>query len=168
MKISIIAAMAENRVIGRKGTIPWNIPADRRRFRELTMGHPLIMGRKTFESIGRPLPGRANIVLSRQRDFRAKGCIVAASLDDALLACADAEQIFICGGVELYREALPLADYIYLTVVHMECEGDAFFPPIPGEFVEVERVDPEGGSLCTFILYRRMVGSHDATSSIGA
>ena len=168
MKISIIAAMAENRVIGRKGTIPWNIPADRRRFRELTMGHPLIMGRKTFESIGRPLPGRANIVLSRQRDFRAKGCIVAASLDDALLACADAEQIFICGGVELYREALPLADYIYLTVVHMECEGDAFFPPIPGEFVEVERVDPEGGSRYTFILYRRMVGSHDATSSIGA
>jgi dihydrofolate reductase len=155
MIISIIAAMADNRVIGRGGAIPWDVPADRRRFRELTMGHPVIMGRKTFESIGRPLPGRPNIILSREPAFRAEGCIIAKSLEDALLACGGADEVFICGGEELYQQALAIADRIFLTVVHQLCDGDAFFPPLPAEYEETERSECEGGSPCTFISYSR-------------
>jgi dihydrofolate reductase len=155
MIISIIAAMAENRVIGRGGAIPWDIPDDRRRFRELTMGHPVIMGRKTFESIGRPLSGRRNIILSRRPDYRGEGCCVVHSLEDALSASAGADEVFICGGEELYRLALPLATRIYLTVVHGSCDGDAFFPPIPAEFIETDRLDTGLEALCTFILYQR-------------
>jgi dihydrofolate reductase len=155
MIISIIAAMADNRVIGRGGAIPWDIAADRRRFRELTMGHPVIMGRRTFESIGRPLPGRSNIILSRKPSFRAEGCIVANSLEDALLACGDADEVFICGGEELYRQALATADRIFLTVIHQGFDGDAFFPPIPAGYVETERSECEGGVTCTFITFCR-------------
>jgi dihydrofolate reductase len=147
--------MAENRVIGRSGAIPWDIPADRRRFSELTMGHPIIMGRKTFESIGRQLPGRMNIILTRQQEFQANGCCVAQTLEDALLVCAGADEVFICGGEGLYLLALPLAERIYLTVVHGECGGDAFFPPIPADFVEKERLEPADEARCTFILYQR-------------
>jgi dihydrofolate reductase len=155
--ISIIAAMAENRVIGRGGAIPWDIPADRRRFRELTTGHPIIMGRKTFESIGRQLPGRMNIILTRQQEFQANGCCVAQTLEDALLACTGVDEVFICGGEELYRLALPLAERIYLTVVHGECGGDAFFPPIPADFAETERLEPADEGRCTFIQYQRRI-----------
>jgi dihydrofolate reductase len=156
MIISIIVAMAENRVMGRNGAIPWDLPADLRRFRELTMGRPVIMGRKTWESIGQPLPGRRNIVLSRRPDFRAEGCIVARSLEEALGMCAADDEAFICGGEELYRLALPLADTIYLTLVHQVCDGDVFFPPIPVDFAVTERSAPEEGGGCTFIIYRRM------------
>jgi dihydrofolate reductase len=139
-RIAIIAAMTENRVIGRNGTIPWDLPEDRRHFRELTMGHPVIMGRKTFESIGRPLPGRTTIILSRQRDFLAEGCLMVPDLEAALTAASGNSEIFICGGGELYREALPRAARLYLTIVHMSVDGDTFFPEIPaGEFVEVVR-----------------------------
>jgi len=155
MIISIIAAMADNRVIGRGGAIPWDMPADRRRFRALTMGHPVIMGRKTFESIGSPLPGRTNIILSRDEAFRADGCSVARSLEDALLACAGAGEVFICGGEELYRQALPLAERIFLTVVHQDCDGDALFPPIPEDFAETARSECEDGASCTYITYTR-------------
>jgi dihydrofolate reductase len=155
MIISIIAAMAENRVIGREGAIPWDIPADRRRFRELTMGRPVIMGRKTFDSIGRPLPGRSNIVLSRDPAYRAEGCIIVKSLEDALLACGCADEAFICGGEELYRQALAVADRIFLTVVHRLCQGDAYFPLITADYVETERSECEGGAPCTFISYSR-------------
>jgi dihydrofolate reductase len=155
MIISIIAAMAENRVIGLNGMIPWDISDDRRRFRELTMGHPIIMGRKTFESIGRPLPGRRNIILSRRPGYRAEGCCVVHSFADALLTSADADEVFICGGEELYRMALPLANRIYLTVFHRFCAGDVFFPPIPAGFVEAERLDAGFEAHCTFILYLR-------------
>jgi dihydrofolate reductase len=155
MILSIIAAMAENRVIGRAGAIPWDIPADRQRFRELTMGHPVIMGRKTFTAIGRPLPGRENIILTRQPGYRVEGCRVAATLKEALAACAGADEVFICGGEDIYRQALAVADRIYLTVIHRECAGDTFFPPIPAEFVETERTAAGGGSPCTFILYQR-------------
>jgi dihydrofolate reductase len=153
MIISIIAAMTENHVIGRGGTIPWDIPADRRRFRELTIGHPIIMGRKTFESIGKPLPGRKNIILSRQPDYRREGCCVVHSFADALSASTGADEVFICGGEELYRQALKLADRIYLTVVHMESFGDSYFPTIPAVFVEKERLEAKP---CTFILYKRV------------
>src|SRR5512137_2047046 len=155
MIISIIAAMADNRVIGRGGAIPWDIPADRRRFRELTMGHPVIMGRKTYESIGRPLPGRTNIILSRGPDFRVEGCTIAKSLKDALLVCGGADEVFICGGEELYQQALDVADRIFLTVVHKVCDGDAFFPLIPVDYVETERSECEGVAPCTFICYNR-------------
>jgi dihydrofolate reductase len=157
MIISIIAAMTENHVIGRDGTIPWDIPADRRRFRELTMGHPIIMGRKTFESIGKPLPGRRNIILSRQPEYRREGCCVVHFLADALTASAGADEVFICGGEELYRQALPLAEKIYLTIVHMECCGDAYFLQIPSDFEETERLEAEDGSPCTFIIYQRRI-----------
>jgi dihydrofolate reductase len=155
MIISIIAAMSETGVIGYRGAIPWDIPSDRRRFRELTMGHTLIMGRKTYESIGRPLPGRRNIILSSRPDYNAEGCLIFGSLDEALLACADTEEVFICGGEELYREALPLADNIFLTIVHTDPQGDAFFPPVPDDFIETERSDITDKTPCTFIAYRR-------------
>lgn len=156
MRISIIAAMAQNRVIGRKGTMPWDLPEDRRRFREITWGHPVIMGRKTFESIGRPLPGRKNIVLTRQPEFRAEGCLVLHDMQSALDACAGSDELFIIGGGELYREALPLAERIYLTVVHGEVEGDVLFPELPaGEFREVERREVRDALPCDFVIYER-------------
>jgi dihydrofolate reductase len=159
LNISIIAAMSENRVIGNGGDIPWDIPADRRRFRELTMGHTVLMGRKTFEAIGRPLEGRRNIVLTSRPGYQASGCIVAASLGEALRICSDAEQVFICGGGGVYLEALPLADEIYLTLVHLVCEGDVFFPSIPDCFVERERWETGDVVPCTFINYIRTDGT---------
>lgn len=156
MRISIIAAMAENRVIGREGAMPWDLPEDRRRFREITWGHPIIMGRKTFDSIGRPLPGRKNIVLTRQPDFRAEGCLVLHDMRSALEACAGSDEVFIIGGGELYREALPLSERIYLTVVHGEFEGDVLFPELPaGEFREVERLEVRDTIPCDFVVYER-------------
>lgn len=141
MIISLIASMSENRVIGRDNAIPWDIPADRRRFREITMGHPLIMGRRTFESIGRPLPGRTTIVLTRRSDYHPSGCLVAPGLTDALALCAGADEIFVCGGEELYREALPLAQRLYLTIVNGDWQGDTYFPEFGREFKETCRED---------------------------
>ncbi len=156
MIISIIAAMAENRIIGRNGAIPWDLPADRRRFKSLTMGHPVIMGRKTFDSIGHPLPGRKNIILTRQPGFQAEGCLVAHDLRTALAACAGSAEVFICGGGELYREALPLADRIYLTIIHGEVRGDVLFPELPAEdFEERERRTVHDTPPCTFLLLVR-------------
>ncbi|KAF0218882.1 MAG: dihydrofolate [Geobacteraceae bacterium] len=159
MRISLIAAMSENRVIGRCGAIPWDVPADRKRFRELTTGHTLIMGRKTFESIGRPLPGRTTIILTRQGGYRACGCLVAHDLRSALLMAGDADEVFVCGGGEVYREVLPLAERVYVTIVHGEFEGDAFFPAIPDAFIEVERKEVEAPLPYTFITYQRLPGS---------
>jgi len=131
MIVAIIAAMSSNRVIGRQGTIPWHIPEDLRRFRELTTGHALIMGRKTYESIGRPLPGRKTIIVTRQPAYAAAGCLTAASLDGALRLAEPSAEAFICGGAELYRQALPFAARIYLTVINEAVAGDATFPEIP-------------------------------------
>jgi dihydrofolate reductase len=155
--ISLIAAMADNRVIGRGNAIPWHIPADLKRFKAVTLGHPVIMGRKTFESIGGPLPGRKTLILTKSRSYRAEGSEIFHSLRDALDACAGAGEVFICGGGEVYREALPLASRIYLTVVHMDVDGDTMFPEIPYDFKEVEREEMTGdGAIpCSFILYER-------------
>jgi dihydrofolate reductase len=139
MKITLIAAMAENRVIGRGVAIPWDLPDDRRRFWELTWGHPVVMGRKTFETLDGPLPGRENIVLTRDSDYRAEGCLVVHDRDEVLDVAGDADELFVCGGGEVYREFLPLADKIYLTVLHREVEGDVLFPEIPGDFVVMAR-----------------------------
>ncbi len=156
MIISLIAAMAENRVIGRGNSIPWNIPADLKRFRAITMGHPVIMGRKTFDSIGGVLPGRKTVILTRNKFYEAEGSVVVNSLRDALDACENAGEVFICGGGEVYREALPLASRIYLTVVHMNADGEVRFPEIPDDFMEVEREEMVTEPiLCTFILFER-------------
>jgi dihydrofolate reductase len=137
--ISLIAAMAENRVIGRGNKMPWDLPSDRKHFHALTRGHPIILGRKTFESIGRPLSNRTNIVLTRQSDFRAKGCVIVHDLGSAFSACSGAEEMFICGGEEVFKETIYRADRIYLTILQTHTEGDAFFPEIPPFFEEIKR-----------------------------
>src|SRR5512146_1277137 len=114
MILSIIAAMAGNRVIGRDNRMPWDLPSDRRRFHALTRGRPIILGRKTFESIGRPLSHRTNIVLTRNRNFRAEGIVIVHDLVSAFAACSGADEVFVCGGEEVFRETIGLADRIYL------------------------------------------------------
>ena len=128
--ISLIVAAAENNVIGRDGGMPWHLRADLARFKSLTMGKPVVMGRRTFESIGKPLPGRRNIVVTSRAGFVAPGCEVVGSIDDALAAAGDAGEIMVIGGADLYRQVLPRADRIYLTRVHVECDGDVRFPEL--------------------------------------
>ena len=136
IRLAVIVAAAENDVIGRSNSLPWHLPEDLRYFKRVTMGKPIIMGRKTFESIGRPLPGRSNIVISRSRGYAARGVHLVASLDEAILlarsiAEADGvEEAVVIGGAEIYALALPLADRLYLTRVHSSVEGDAFLPAI--------------------------------------
>jgi dihydrofolate reductase len=125
--ISIIAAIAENGVIGRDNTLPWKLPADLQYFKKITMGHPIIMGRKNHEDIGRPLPGRQNIILTRDSTYQANGCTVVNSVEQAVHA-AEQEEIFIIGGAEIYRLFLPVADRLYITQIHQEVEGNVYFP----------------------------------------
>lgn len=126
--ISLVVAMDRNRLIGRDNGLPWHLPADLKHFKAVTMGKPIIMGRKTHESIGRPLPGRRNIVISRDPAYSAPGCEVFTGLDEALAALADVEEIAIIGGMGIFTLALPLADRMYLTVIDDTFEGDAWFP----------------------------------------
>lgn len=129
--ISIVVAIAEgNRAIGRDNNLPWHIPSDLKRFKQLTSGHPIIMGRKTYESIGRPLPNRTNIVITRDTSYVAPGCIVVNDLNTALQKAKelDSEEIFIIGGGEIFKQALPLVTKLYLTIVHDSIKGDVFFP----------------------------------------
>jgi dihydrofolate reductase len=127
-RISIIVAMARNRVIGAGGRIPWHLPNDLTLFKRLTMGHHIIMGRKTYESIGRLLPGRTTVIVTRQADYAVPGAIVARSLQDAIASCANDEEVFVIGGAEVYRSALPLADRIHLTLVDAAPAGDVRMP----------------------------------------
>jgi dihydrofolate reductase len=127
-RICLIAALAANRVIGKNNALPWHLPADLKRFKALTMGHPVVMGRKTYESIGRPLPGRRNLVITRNLDYSAPGCEVVHSLDAAIAACRGAQEIFIIGGAELFRESLPRAHCLEFTEIRAEIEGDVTFP----------------------------------------
>jgi dihydrofolate reductase len=131
--ISLIVAAAENNVIGRDGRLPWHLPADLRRFKSLTMGKPIVMGRRTFESIGKPLPGRRNIVVTRRAGYEAPGCEVVGSIDAALAAAVDADEIMVIGGGDVYRQLLPRADRIFFTRVHFECDGDAIFPELDAD-----------------------------------
>lgn len=156
MKISLIVAMTENRVIGKDGDIPWKLPEDQKRFKSLTQGHTLIMGRRTYESIGRPLPNRRNVVVTRQKDYSAPGCEVVESLDAALrLARTSGEtEAFVGGGAGLYAEALPAADRIYLTVIHTQAEGDTFFPEFDtANFVEASRERMNGPLEFSYVTY---------------
>ncbi len=126
--ISIIVAMASNRTIGLNNTLPWRIPEDLRHFKALTMGHHMIMGRKTYESIGKPLPGRTTVVVTRDRNLKIEGCIMAYSLQDAIAACGTDDEIFVVGGAEIYVQALNMADTLYITEIQQEVAGDAWFP----------------------------------------
>ncbi|MDX8397747.1 MAG: type 3 dihydrofolate reductase [Mariprofundaceae bacterium] len=128
MKLSLIWAMDANRLIGQDNALPWKLPADMKWFRKQTMGKPILMGRKTFESIGKPLPGRINIVLSRQADLKIEGCVVVQNIEAAKAAVADAEEIMVIGGAEVYAMLLPEADCLYLTKINACFTGDAWFP----------------------------------------
>jgi len=137
MQLSLIVAMTENRVIGKDNQLPWKIPADMRYFKQTTVGHPVIMGRKTFESLNKPLVDRKNIVLSQQQDWQAAGCTVVHSIQDALTAAQDTQEVFIIGGATIYKAFLPLVDCIYLTEIHTILEGDSYFPELNSREWEV-------------------------------
>jgi dihydrofolate reductase len=159
--LSLIVAMSENRVIGRNGGLPWRLAADLRRFRRLTMGHPLLMGRKTFESIGRVLPGRTSVVITRQDDYTTAGAVVAHSLEQARLLTSDDDQVFVIGGAEIYRLALPVADRICLTLIHAQVAGDTFFPELsPGDWQLTETIrhprDEQNEYDHSFLTYARV------------
>ncbi len=142
MVVALIAAVADNGVIGIDNRLPWHLPGDLQWFKRQTLGKPIVMGRRTFQSIGRPLPGRENIVVSRDPDFRAAGCRVVGSLDEALEAASGAPEVMIIGGAELYRQTLPRAQRLYLTRVHANVEGDARFPEVDSsQWREVARED---------------------------
>jgi dihydrofolate reductase len=137
--ISLIVAMAQNGVIGRDSALPWRLPEDLKRFKEFTLGKPILMGRRTFEAIGRPLPGRANLVLTRDRDWRAPGVIPVHSVEEALLQTRTCDELVVIGGAEIYRLLLPLARRIYLTHVHADIPGDTYFPAFdPAQWDDVE------------------------------
>lgn len=142
--VSLIVAMSSNGVIGRDGDLPWHLPADLRHFKMTTMGHHLIIGRATWDEVGRPLPGRTMVVVTRNRDFAAGGVLVAHSLDEALAMVRDDDEAFIGGGAEIYRQALDagMVDRLYITRVHAEVEGDTLFPSFdPDEWLLADRVD---------------------------
>jgi len=170
-EIVLIAAVAQNGVIGSRGGLPWRLPTDLKRFKSLTMGKPIVMGRKTCESIGRPLPGRMNIAISRNPDFSARGVDVAASLEEALQLAevsvrgrAADTQICVIGGEEIYRQALPIADRLEIAHVLAEVDGDARFPEIDPAVWEISAEEPVTQAMgdsapIRFVTYRRRAGS---------
>lgn len=148
MKICLVWAQDQNRVIGRNNSLPWHLPEDLKYFKRITLGKPVVMGRKTFESIGRPLPGRTNIVISRNPDYAADGVRVVSSLDAAMALCKSigetdgVDEAMIIGGAEIFRQALPAADRLYLTEVHAEVPGDTWFPEFDRDgWREIDRED---------------------------
>lgn len=158
MVVSIIVAMSENRVIGRAGRIPWHIPDDLKWFKAKTLDHAVIMGRKTYESIGRPLPGRQNIIISRRKGYKVSGAEVFHSIADALMELKDTqkEEVFIIGGAQIFQEVLPCTDRIYLTLVHREYKGDTFFPELTeGRFEEVKSTAVSGTLPFTIKIFER-------------
>ncbi|WP_295673441.1 dihydrofolate reductase [uncultured Mucilaginibacter sp.] len=141
MNISIVVAISENHVIGKDNKLLWYLPNDLKHFKEITSGHTVIMGRKTYESVGKPLPRRRNIIITRQA-ISIEGCEVVNSIEAALALCADEEEVFIVGGAEIYKQSMHLTDRIYLTIVHKVYDGDSFFPEInKSEWREVSRED---------------------------
>ena len=128
MTISLIAAVSKNGVIGENNSLIWKIPEDMKRFRQLTTGKPVIMGRKTFESIGKPLPNRTNVIITRDKNYNAEGCVVVHSVDEALKAAKGAEEVMVIGGAQIYSQFLPIADKMHLTFIDKDFEGDAYFP----------------------------------------
>lgn len=157
-RVYLVAAVARNGVIGSEGKLPWRLPEDLRHFKELTLGHPVIMGRKTWESLGRPLPGRENIVVTHARGYDAPGAHVAASLEGALALCAGEPLAFVIGGGELYAAALPLADAMVLTEIGRDFPGDTSFPPYDRSAWRETQRKPQtaaDGLRFDFVLYER-------------
>lgn len=159
-RLSIIVAMAQNRTIGVNNTLPWRCPEDLKRFKALTMGHHMIMGRKTFDSIGKPLPGRTTVVVTRNASLKIEGCVMARSLEEAIAACAGDSEIFIVGGADIYAQSLGLADTLYITEIQQDIEGDAHFPAFDAtawqEIARERRNQTEPQALAYhFVTYRR-------------
>jgi dihydrofolate reductase len=159
VSLSLIVAIAKNRVIGVNNTLPWHLPEDLKRFRSLTTGHHIIMGRKTYDSLGRLLPGRTTVIVTRNQNYKVEGAIVVHSLEGAIAACGDDNEAFLIGGAELYKDGLKLANKLYLTEIDAEYEGDAFFPEFEmNEWKEGEREghQAENGLGFSYITYQRI------------
>ena len=171
MHIVIVVAMSENRAIGKDNQLLWQMPADLQHFKKITMGKPILMGRKTYQSIGRPLPGRTNVIITRDENFKAEGCLVVNSIESALAVVKDQEEICVIGGADLFRQMLPMVERIYLTVVHHEFEDDTFFPELDlAEWRELEKIsnlaDEKNKYPYDFlILQKKRVSNHDYNGS---
>ena len=165
MTLSLIVARARNGVIGRGNALPWKLPEDLAHFKRTTLGHPIVMGRRTWDSIGRPLPGRRNIVVTRNAAWQVDGVERAASLDEALAACDPSEDVFVIGGAELYAQALPRADRVIVTEIDREYDGDVFFPPLDvTQWREVSRdAHPPSGDAAgfAFVHYARRAAAEN-------
>ncbi len=164
--IAIIVAYSQNRVIGRDGRIPWKIPGEQLRFRKLTLGNAVVMGRRTYEEIGRPLPGRLNIILSTTQRYEGENLLTAASLEEAIALAGDRD-IYIAGGAKLYEEALPLADRLYITEIHRQVEGDTFFPNFDESLYEknCEESCPEKMPY-SYVTYTRKAAGQNAPTEV--
>ncbi len=160
MQISMIFARAENGVIGKDNTIPWHLPEDLARFKQLTQGHPVIMGRKTWDSLPprfRPLPGRKNVVITRQKNWSADGAFAASSLDAAIALCSEAPEVWVLGGAQIYAQAEVIAHRTEVTVIHQDFEGDAYAPPLASNWIEAAREShvSTNGLAYSFISYSK-------------
>ena len=143
MLISIISAVSDNNVIGKTNSLPWYLPADLKHFKDVTMGHIIIMGQKTHESIGRALPGRTNIVLTFDNDFKAEGCIITTSIEEALRVASakNEDEVFIIGGASVYKQFMEIADKLYITRIHYKFDGDVYFPKIDEKKWKIVSID---------------------------
>ncbi|MCB0396037.1 MAG: dihydrofolate reductase [Flavobacteriales bacterium] len=160
MELSFIVAVAENNVIGQDNQLPWHLPADLKYFKKITTGHTIIMGRKTYESIGKPLPNRRSVIVTRQTGYEASGCTVVASIAEALDLCSDEQEVFLIGGAELYSHAMDRADKLYITHIHHTIQGDRYFPEITkNTWKEIEREDCSADEKnpydYSFVVYKR-------------
>ena len=160
MQINMIYARAENGVIGKDNTIPWHLPEDLARFKQLTQGHPVIMGRKTWDSLPprfRPLPGRRNVVITRQKNWSADGAFAASSLDDAIALCSEAPEVWVLGGAQIYAQAEVIADRIEVTEIHQHFEGDAYAPVLTAQWIETAREShvSKNGLAYSFVSYSK-------------
>ncbi len=156
---SIIVAIANNHVIGVNNTLPWHLPEDLKRFRAITMGHHIIMGRKTFDSLGRLLPGRTTVIVTRNLHYHVEGALIAHSLQEAIGLCQNDDEIFLIGGAELYQTGLALADRLYVTEIDLDVAGDAYFPEInPNQWLETAREShsSEQGLRFNYVNYQRL------------
>lgn len=157
-QLSMIVAVAHDGVIGVNNTLPWHLPEDLKRFRALTMGHHIIMGRKTYDSLGRLLPGRTTVIVTRNENYKVEGALVAHSLEAAIALCEDDEEVFLIGGAELYQTGLKLAHKLYITEIELDVAGDAFFPKLVStEWQETEREahTSEKGLKFSYVTYLR-------------
>jgi dihydrofolate reductase len=160
-KLSIIVAVAKNSVIGINNTLPWHLPEDLKRFRALTMGHHIIMGRKTYDSLGRLLPGRTTVIVTRNTDYKVEGALIAHSLQDAIALCKADDEAFLIGGAELYQEGLKLSNKLYITEIDLDVAGDAYFPEYSSDaWLESSREAhvSEQGLAFNYVTYVRKAG----------